>query len=657
MSPLHVGDEFADVDSAEPAFVVTDVGLPGQRVRILHLDSEQEEVLKVDVLRERVSAGMLTCRRRRAPRVSPAMQHDLSLQEDTAAALRQLSEVRDYSTRYDVSIHKAFHRVHEAYTSRTGEQTGEGFCSRATLYRRLAAARAGQPLLHGDANKGNRTPRYGEAVVELLLDTARTLHQTPGSRWNFTALTDHCNMQLHDAGLLPVDRKVSCKFVRNVVFTRLTTDAEIARLPPQMRAARKAVAKHAIRVDGFLQRVEQDALHLPWRVKTSAGEVRDVYLVHAIDVATGLPVGWSLSIGAPSTAATFACVESILFSKKDRLAALNVPLDADFYGTPTCIVFDNGPEARNDRIGGLVRLGVEVQYCKSRHPHHKPFIERLNRALKEALQTLPGCTRMDGKDGMRDPNALGDLPMSLDELERWIVRWYFEDWALRPLERLIRSSFADATDLGATPLARYQRMERDGYSMPLPPNRNEWRHLKCEKVQRTLARTTGVTFENFHFRGANLERLIARFGESPVDVLIDPDDFRFVHVVDGDVLVVLFNSDVNESTPVLSFSEAKARETAARDAALAAGKSITEKFRRDVFAASIRTNKGAGRRTGVSTAKQSLQDAKHAAAVQKTRQSPLPAQAVGIAHSPIDTLSLDGLDALPVVDRRTGEAL
>ncbi len=37
-------------------------------------------------------------------------------------------------------------------------------------------------------------------------------------------------MQLHDAGLLPLDRKVSCKFVRNVVFQRLSTDAEFARL-------------------------------------------------------------------------------------------------------------------------------------------------------------------------------------------------------------------------------------------------------------------------------------------------------------------------------------------------------------------------------------------------------------------------------------------
>ncbi len=104
------------------------------------------------------------------------MQDDLTLQEDTAVALRQLSDVRDYSARYDVSIHKAFFKVRDTHVSRAGDQAEESFCSRATLYRRKAAIRDGRPALCGDANKGNRTPRYGEAVVELLASTAKTLH-------------------------------------------------------------------------------------------------------------------------------------------------------------------------------------------------------------------------------------------------------------------------------------------------------------------------------------------------------------------------------------------------------------------------------------------------------------------------------------------------
>jgi hypothetical protein len=65
---------------------------------------------------------------------------------------------------------------------------------------------------------------------------------------------------------------------------------------------------------------------------------------------------------------------------------------------------------------------MDVKHCKAKEAQGKPFIERLNRSLKEALQRLPG-TRYEGKDGMRDPEALGDELMTIDALEKWIVRW------------------------------------------------------------------------------------------------------------------------------------------------------------------------------------------------------------------------------------------
>ncbi|TPG24966.1 DDE-type integrase/transposase/recombinase [Variovorax guangxiensis] len=656
MNSVREHDELFELGAAQPTLVVTKIGLPYQRVCVLNLARDQEEVIKLSELRDRISAGELIRRRPGDPRVPPAMQTNPALDKATAMAQAHLSRICQYSERYDVSIHQAYHAVRKSRVLVGADATPPHFPSLATMYRHLEATRNGQPILCGDANKGNRTPRYGEALVQLIVSNAKAHHQKPGSRWTVASLTRYCNIQAQDSGLLPAERNISRKFVEKVIQTHLSADAEVARLLPHLRAAQKAVARYSIRVNGFLQRVEQDALHLPWRVHTSAGELRDIYLVHAIDVATGLPVGWALSVGAPTAATSFACVESILYSKKALLSALNVRMDADFYGAPGCIVFDNGPEAKNDRIGGLVRLGIEVQYCKSRHPQHKPFIERLNRALKEALETLPGCTRMDGKDGSRDPGELGDLPMPLDELERWIVRWYYEDWALRPLERLIRADFSDAGDMGATPMARYQRMELDGFSMPLPPNIDDWRRVKCELIQRTLARTTGITVDGFHFRGRHLDRLMHRFGETMVDVLIDPDDFRTVHVADGDELVALVNADVDESTPVLSFSEAKAREKAARDAALAQGASITNQLRRDLYAASEKTGKRVGKPSGAGASKEARNQVKLARAVEQARARPLEAQSAPNAAS-MDEFSLDQLAALPVVDRRTGEVL
>jgi putative transposase len=654
MTVIRAHDEFVEAGTTEPLLVVTETGLPYQRLRILNVALDTEEVVKYSELSARVSAGELALRRPGAPRISPARQQDPALEQDSARALALVNRIHRYSERSGVSVHRAYQAVRKSFTT-VEKSAARGFPSRATVYRQIAALRNGRPVLCGSANKGNRLARYSDEVTQLIARTAKAQHQRPGSRWTFASVTEYCNLQAHDAGLLPAEHNISRKYVRRVVNTYLSTDPETARLLPHLRAAQKSVARHSIRVHGFLQRVEQDALHLPWRVRTSAGDLRDVYLVHAVDVATGLPVGWALSVGAPTTATSFACVEAILYSKRAKFSALNVQVDADFYGAPACIVFDNGAEAKNDRVSGLVRLGIEVQYCKSRHPQHKPYVERLNRALKESLETLPGCTRVDGKDGSRDPGALGDLPMTLEELERWIVRWYYEDWALRPLDRLIRSDVADATHLGATPLARYQSLEREGYSMPLPPNTDDWRRVKCEHLSRTLARTTGITVEGFHFRGSNLDLLITLFGETQVDVLVDPEDFRTVHVVHGNELVVLVNADVDETTPVLSFSDAKSRERAVREAALAHGASIRTQFRRDVFAAAVKTGKG--KIGSVGGAKLARQKVKHQHAVEQARLRPLPSQGATGVLTALDDFGLDQLAALPVFDKKTGEAL
>jgi putative transposase len=189
----------------------------------------------------------------------------------------------------------------------------------------------------------------------------------------------------------------------------------------------------------------------------------------------------------------------------------------------------------------------------------------------------------------------------------------------------------------------------------LPPTSDDWRRVICYHLSRTLARTTGITVEGFHFRGSNLDLLITLFGETQVDVLVDPEDFRTVHVVHGNELVVLVNADVDETTPVLSFSDAKSRERAVREAALAHGASIRTQFRRDVFAAAVKTGKG--KIGSVGGAKLARQKVKHQHAVEQARLRPLPSQGATGVLTALDDFGLDQLAALPVFDKKTGEAL
>src|SRR5690606_21177331 len=201
------------------------------------------------------------------------------------------------------------------------------------------------------------------------------------------------------------------------------------RMDPKQVPASKSVARTRIMVQAPFDRVEQDAVHLPFVIDTPEGPFSNVYLVHAIDCCTSMPLGRRLVIGSPAQSDGLRCIESILFSKKTAFERLGLKPSFDVFGTPHQLVLDNGPETRGERMRKLPALGIDIKHCKARHPHEKPFIERLNRSLKEALETLPGCTRLDGKDGQRDPGRLGEGCMTAMELERWIGGGYYEGWA------------------------------------------------------------------------------------------------------------------------------------------------------------------------------------------------------------------------------------
>jgi putative transposase len=73
--------------------------------------------------------------------------------------------------------------------------------------------------------------------------------------------------------------------------------------------------------------------------------------------------------------------------KLKRFKELDVDRDMNVCGMPDQLVIDNGPEVKPSRIQSLLKkLGVDIKCCKARTGHQKPFIERLNRSLKEALE-------------------------------------------------------------------------------------------------------------------------------------------------------------------------------------------------------------------------------------------------------------------------------
>lgn len=655
MSKLNVNDELFDVDLQEVTMVVTQSKVAKGRVRVLVLKDDSEKLLKLEDVRALIANDSIRIVKPGAPKISPTRQAAPGLHQANEHALEIAREVCERADRDSVSICAAYEAV-----KKKREMAGGTLPSRATVYRYVKARKKGLAPFHGAANKGNREPRHTEQVIDLIVEVAEEQFLKTESRWSIRHVTKLSNLQAQDRGLLTSKQSISRKFVNKVIFERLTTDADYDRMDPRTRTAQKAVAKNRIRVDGILQRVEQDTLHLPWRVRTPAGDSLNIFLVHAVDCATSTPVGWHLVIGSPSESDGLRCLESVLFSKKEKFAALGLDISIDLYGLPGVLVLDNGPEGRGERFRRAASLGMAIQYCKSRHPHHKPHIERLNRSLKEALETLPGCTRFDGVDGMRDPAELEDLPMTLQELERWIVRWYYEVWANTVLDRLVRSMFSDDRELGGTPRARYENItNRDEYAIPLPPNKNGWQFAKYEHVQRTLARTTGITYENNHFRGPNLDVALARFGEREATILVDPDDFRTVLVVDGDELIELVNIDVGPTTPAHSFAEAKRMVEEAKKLAGAGGDAAVRQFYRDLYDRStyVSTDKDRGvRQSAAQKSKEVTTRAKAQAAAARAGSKPLKAAGAETAAGDSNWSLKEEVGALPVRSRLTGAA-
>ena len=304
----------------------------------------------------------------------------------------------------------------------------------------------------------------------------------------------------------------------------------------------------------------------------------------------------------------------------------------------------------------LTRLGIKPMYCKSRHAHGQPFIERLNRSLKVALETLPGCTRFNGVDGKRDPVAEGDQLMDLDELEKWIVRWYFESWIHTELLRLRSAVFVDDFN-GHTPAQVLKRLTvEDEHALPLPPNLKDWQLVKFEQQVCALSRKTGITLKTFNFAGDNLQRLIDAFGSVDVRVLFDPDDFRFVYVAHGGDLVKLINKFVDERTPGYSFVRAiEVRETVPPDDS---GRLQSEAYMRDLYAFSAaRTRAATTRKTSTRVAsKETKGRAREHSATMRAAQDPLTSRSETPEHAVDTSQVLWSKDPARVFDVRDATA-
>lgn len=677
MADLRSGDRLVLSSQPDAYWEVLDARIHAGAVQVF--DASRREARYVDEasIRASISDGSLVLHRKGMPRVGIPAQYDNPALHARVRLLHDLlRRIDGIQARLGLSFNAAIPRARANYLEENaGNPLASAFPSRATLFRAHRNQRLGLPVLKGDRNKGNRTPRYPSHLVEFMKDVIRDTYLATESKWTALDLTRYINRESRRRGLHDGAHDISFKFVSSVVQS-LTTDAEYDRMDPLKRVAGKSFAKKRIRAAVPFARIEQDTLHLPFVVRTMHGVTRSVNLVLAVDACTGYPVGWHLTAGAPREMDSLRCLALYLTpAKAARFKALGIDHAMNVYGTPLQVIFDNGPETKGGRIVRLQLLGVDIKHCKAKEAQGKPFIERLNRSLKEALQLLPGCTRFEGRDGQRDPEALGDELMSLEDLEKWVVRWLYESWVNTPLERLRWDELLVDAVKGKTPLERLRYLtEEMGHPITMPPSQQEWMAALYEHKTCTLSAKTGITLgHGFRYKGDAIAYLLQKYGDrAQLHVVYNPDDFRQVHVyeADGLPLVTLTHEHATGDSPAWTFAEAKER----LDASIAnqACPQAKEQFLHDLDDA-VTAKPGKSRRKAKARGKreedqQTVRRAKDYLAVARTLERPLASAApfgpapsshppAPLQQAPSTAISYDDAPPMAIVNRTTGERL
>lgn len=674
-SDLRVGDRLAAVGKPESYFEILDGRIHAGLIHIFDAEKRESRFIEEAKIRSGISSGHIILHRKGMARVGIASQYDNPALHARVRllqnALRRIDNIRH---KWNISFSAAVPLARQAYKDENnGDVLTTEFPSRATLFRAHKNQLLGLPILKGDKNKGNTTPRYSRDLVEFIEDAISELYLVTESKWTIRNLTEYVNREARRRCLHIEQKSISHKFVESVI-RGLSVDASYDRMDPLERIAGKSFAKRRIRSSFAFARIEQDALHLPFVVQTPHGISRTVYLIHAVDTCTGYPVGWRIVIGAPCEMDSIACVEMYLTpAKVERFLELGISHAINLYGTPSQLIFDNGPECKGGRIIRLELIEIDIKHCKAKEAQGKPFIERLNRALKEALQVLPGCTRFNGKDGNRDPEVLGDQLMSIDTLEKWIVRWLYEKWVNSPLERLRWEELLDSSVKGKTPLERLTYLtEEMGHPITMPPPRQKWMAAVFEHKQCVLSAKTGITLEHgFRYKGDAMSYLISQYGDhSLLHVLYNPDDFRQAYVYEDDArpLVPLTHEHVRPNTPAWTFAEAKERLKAGMADWIAPDANI--RFHDDLDKTATANDKShkTKSRSKREQNKETTQRAKEHAAFQRSIEHPLvssiPFESASETTPPWDTKDnasdetwYDAMPPMIIVNRKTGEKL
>ncbi|WP_052408668.1 hypothetical protein [Paraburkholderia acidipaludis] len=367
ITTLQLRDRLAPPRNHDAYMEVLDPHPHGGCIKVFDSTERQDRYIPIAQIHDKIYRGKITVLRAGKARYSLAAQaDDAALHESNQFARKIMGRIKEIQKQRGVSFRHAYQLMADEY-QKNASQDSRPLPRQATMYRYRERDLAGEPMLRGKANQGNRSLRHPIEVVNAICAVAEQFYLVAHSRWTLVEVLNEVNMRVHGELHPKVARPVSLKFVQKTIQRYLSADPEHDRMLPEDAIAGKSIAAKRIIADLPFQRVEQDAVHLPFHVATGVGDTSDLWLIHAIDCATSYPLGWRLVVGSPTERDSLACIEMYMAPLKlKQLKELGVDHEMNICGTPGLLVFDNGPENKSARIDSLEKLGTEIRYCRGR---------------------------------------------------------------------------------------------------------------------------------------------------------------------------------------------------------------------------------------------------------------------------------------------------
>ena len=419
--------------------------------------------------------------------------------------------------------------------------------SRSSIYRLLRRYRQAaqtSSLLVGHRGTPQRHRRLSEPREALVTRAIEEKYLTR-PRMTISGLTEEIRIRCLRAALKPVSRKA--------------IEMRIARLDPRLvkrgRHGPKAAHDAFGPVGGTYDVTDALAVmqidHTPVDAivvdSVTRKPIARPWLTLAIDVATRVVLGMSVSMEAPSVhsvslALTHACLP------KDRwITDRGLDLTWEPLGLPKALHMDNAREFKSEAIRrGCDEYGVQKIFRPIARPHFGGHIERLIGTLMGRVHLLPGTTTSNVAE-RGDYDSAKSATMTLAEFEAWL--------ALEITGRYHRQTHRA---LGISPLAAWEAALKRGLVPSLPADARQFT-LHFMPMETRGLRKDGIHLFNIRYWSERLH-LIARPGD---DLLVryDPRNLSRIYVLgrDGDYHDIVY-ADVRHP-PISLWEQRFARKT------------------------------------------------------------------------------------------------